>query len=256
MSLVSGFSYKDEFAVLAGDTKGKWRAHSLDANGQVTGSTPMNRKDGVIEKVTKVTDYVLMGHVGINIIADKCETELKRRTKPSDDLRACTDILKEIIRELRTAAKEDVDPEVWPFIKCLDTDTEPFFFSVLTGFYDNGNTGVSTFSDGTLEISGFDEQEMTPDLDALASFVRGIGDEIEDDDPFNIGDKEPSLDNYLRQLSLIHACVSFENQDSVSSECQLHVLTKPPVIGDPPEYERRDFDTAQYYEHFSKLRGD
>ncbi|WP_096189982.1 hypothetical protein [Evansella halocellulosilytica] len=250
MSLIIGATFKDQFAMMSGDTKTVKVTYSRDKDGHITGELGETPTDIRMEKVRKLSNYVILGHVGLHSVCCRIEDALMTRTKPSDDLRTCAAVLADIIAELREESEQDF----CPFLDSLNTETAPYVGVRLVGFFENGNTGVAAFETGP--DSQVETFEFSATAESYPTFLRGVGDELMDDDtpdPFYNGGKEVTVDNMRGTIGMIHTCISFANPDSVSSELQLFTLTKPKQAGDPPVFTYEEIDTAPFHERLNTL---
>ncbi|MGP4080980.1 hypothetical protein ACTWQL_13795 [Pseudalkalibacillus sp. R45] len=253
MSLITGVGYRDQFAIMSGDFN------------TLTAKYYMN-KDGIIEdeeakiyrcnvksnKVHKLTDYVLFATTGLADLSAMIVEEFKKRLTDADDLGVCADVFRDIISDLRKLADSgDVSADVRSSLKALTHHTSLRLTCSLTGFYENGRTGIVTFETD----EGPDAEVFVPDPPAdeykFDAICRGVSKATEIEHPFDLGPhyEDYTFINFLRRVNMLHTSVSLVNPKLVSPEYKIYILRNRGE--DKPEFIEMDMDSNDHYHEIS-----
>lgn len=243
MSLVIGMSYRDEFVIVANDSKVTIQMYDLKTS--EPSFNEIIETDLTSEKVHLITSKVLLSTTGDMATADLIGKELYKRVNSENDLEECADILQTLIRDLKEGLVKDLSKEetdaVW-FLKSISGFTCNLF-----GFFHNGISGSVDFQISDSDVT-FEMLE--------SSMVKGYPIIIQSPDPerdrenFNkylsLPYEEQTLDNFVNRFVTIHAHLSSIHK-GVSTDCKFHILYKDGNDGNKIKYHKQTVETEDFY---------
>lgn len=243
MTLIMGMSFKDEFVMVASDSMVVKVPYGPLPKDFSMNDAPI--ADFSSEKVTQLTDKVLVASSGSKLGEELLENELIKRVNWDNDLGECADIMRQILLdaeegllgEYKAAAVENV----------LKGDSN----CALYGFYHNGQTGAAC-SEGENHERRYVDVESPMDGRYPALIVSP--DSYEDrDDFFNyikLPIEQQKVENFVELFTDLHAYFSFQHQ-AVSSDCNFHFLRND---GGTIKYYSKTVETADRYQELGLIK--
>lgn len=244
MSLIIGMSYKDEFVIVANDSKVIKQMY--DPENQEPIFYEIIETDLTSEKVHHVTNKVLITTTGPMTAGEVVVKELYKRVNPENDLLECADILQTLVCDLREGSVEDLSAKEANCAKGL-VNTRGFTCN-LFGFFHNGISGSVDFNitDSDIRydviespmVKGYPVIIQSPEPEADRKNFYGY---------FSLPSEEQTVDNFVGRIVTIHANLSSIHK-AVSSDCNFHVLYKDGNDGNKIKYHKQTIETSAFYD--------
>lgn len=200
MTLINNVAVSDKFVVITSDR----RVIELKDSGEYE-QVSSDHKKGL-----RLTERVLMSGGGVVKAIDDIRELLIEKVKPEYDLTECGRILNEITAAY-DKSKIDVHPDFYIFV-------------VLTGFFEDGQTGYVQYSypDGGFEI------RKAADYEHYSAFPN----KHDEDAVYNCLELTPNerknieFSDIFPRLTNVHALVSYLSPFEVSTQCDACVLVR------------------------------
>jgi hypothetical protein len=220
MTLILSVAHKDDFVFITSDSRVVKNSYDLKSKKPIGES---KRTDITQEKTIVLTDHVLLSTGGNGLLGKIIDAEMKERTKPEDDLAACTEVLKDLIQELRGKKEKR---GFWGLLYspslCLDfLNVDDTFGCCMVGFYKEGGTGMTTFGSGE---NTFPVERVSPN-DSHSSFMFAPTNDYQEMGRGMFTGLD-SINSFLDSAVLLHASISYVQSDAVSEDCNIYILIK------------------------------
>lgn len=220
MTLITGMAFKDQFVLLATDSKViiEYHDENFDKVAGIVEETDIKH-----DKVVKLSNYVLMATSGIVETGKALKQQLSHRIRPEHTLEKCAETLQNAVDYLWSKRKEwkeggDSDRESLS-LNFLGTIN---FGCVMFGFMNNGKTGMVRLNPGTLIVEviespmdgGFPCIIISPSLDDNENYLKWL----------DLRTEDHNFNNFLTQIAAIHGKLSWKHPVSVSPDSNVFVL--------------------------------
>lgn len=243
MTLIMGMSFKDEFVMVASDSMVVEVPYGPLPKDFSMNDAPM--ADFSSEKVSQLTDKVLMASSGNKSGGDLLEKELIKRVNLDNDLGECADIMRQILQDAEEGLLGDYKSAA------VENVLKGSSNCGLYGFYHNGKSGIAC-SKGEQHEREFMDGESPIERGYLALMVSP--DPFEDrDDFFNYIDlpmEQQKIENFFELFTDLHAYFS-SIHNAVSSDCNFHFLRND---GGTIKYYSKAVETADRYQELGLIK--
>lgn len=245
MSLVIGLSYRDQFVIVSNDSKVTLQGFDPETLESIpdqifeTGLTS--------EKVHRITDKVLMSATGRSVLTDLVEKLLMQRVKSENDLAECTEILGNLLIDLRDGLVEDLSD--------IETDSLIFLgkngcFN-LFGFNHNGVTGLADFNQNTFSMDFIESPtEIGKGYPVIIQSPNPEKDRQNFYQYLKLPAKKQTIDNFASRFVMVHAYLSSIHK-GVSTDCNFHILFKD---GESIKYQHQCVESEDFYDALGLMK--